>query len=376
MYFMDKLLSNNQFRSDVMEGKDIPLINMIDNNTKISENVFATLATTSVSTPIIQQLLATNFVQVNTSIVSSFKLREIIEPPTTELSVKQVWDNTLSFMYYHGMLTFSEEDNSFCKTLLIPNEIAQKQYFYELENIVSLTQNDMILRYKHPSVDIVKKILENIIGERYIHYDNSFSEGALQHAIYCVLQAYYKHGNSYFQVKTESGINEQHFSENQKVDNDFDKRTDIILESDKDVIIFELKRISPNGLTWNDKQLKYVLKQRTKSKSKILIEQYRRTMFDVLSGKWKRPKTVERINEGLSELFENELLNLPLNETYLFGTDKEEMKIVSHVVEKAKTQLSDYVKLLKENKKFSTKPIHAFVVVQVGTPIIVQKTDK
>ncbi|KAG2388059.1 hypothetical protein C9374_000909 [Naegleria lovaniensis] len=367
MYCLQKLMSKSQFKSAVFEGKDITLEDMMDENTNISENVFSTLATSSAAIPIIQQLTSTNIIQFNTSIVRSFKLREILDPPTNEENKNQIWDNTLSFMYYHGMLTFSKDIE--LKNLTIPNEIAQQQYFSELINITSLTQHDFALLYKYPSLDIVKKILGNIIGDRYMHYNNYFSGGALQHAIYCVLEAYFKRGPSYFKVTTEDTIN-------QNEDTDFDQRTDVILESDKDIIIFELKRIRPNGLKWDEHQMKHILKRRTKSKSKITIKWYTRTMRDVLSGRWKIARTVQRINEGLSELLENELINLPLNEAFLFEEKPKggEVKTVRYVVEKATRQLTDYVKLLKETKKYS-KPIHAFVVVQVGTPIIVRKID-
>ena len=248
MYFLDKLASNAKFKRDVISGKDIPIIIMTDSNTKISENVFSTLATADVSAPIVQQLTSTNNVEINTSIVGSFKLREIIDPPTSEENERQLWDNTLSFMYYHGMVTFTKEASKEMKpkNLIIPNEIARIQYLEQLQKIIKLNQNDVTGFISEPTEKNLKLLLDNILSKQETIYDNSMSEGGLQTSIESALRAFCLFRPNIFESITAEKI---YHTEGGTL------RADLVLTTSDEVFVIELKRIRPNALTKHTRQI-------------------------------------------------------------------------------------------------------------------------
>nr|CAG4715403.1 unnamed protein product [Naegleria fowleri] len=324
MHFLQKLMSKSRFKSAVIGGKDIGLEDMIDPNTDISENVFATLATTPASASIVHQLTATNTVQLNAAIVSSFKLRDIIDPPTNEENSKQIWDHTLSFMYYHGMLTFPKGLDS--STLIIPNAIAKLQYLEQLKRIISLNESIIEKFINHPTEDNLKSLLWTILKQQETIYDNSMSEGGLQGSIEAALRA---QKLKLFDLTAEK---EYKVFKNGK---EYSYRSDLVIKTANDVFIIEFKRVRPNAL-----------------------EEYSRLNFF--------PSTYKTVFKKLLQVDEISLLSMKVK----WNT---EPTTVENILNKAAIQVKEYAQ--HESNISKGKTIHAFVVVQVAWPLIIRKVN-
>ncbi|EFC49725.1 hypothetical protein NAEGRDRAFT_78045 [Naegleria gruberi] len=334
MFFLNKLVKDEPFRNAVLQKQEIPLSILTDTNTMISENVFATLASSVVSNDIIQQLLSKDYVEVTESIYPSLKLREIIDPPSNEEDIQKIRDNALSFMYYHGMVTFTKESSKQMnpKQLLIPNEIAKVQYLEQLRRLISLHENDVSTFINEPTQDNLRMLLNNILEKQETIYDNSMSEGGLQASIESALRAYCLFRNKELKIQAEKEYHVKNSNNKEYI-----KRADLVIRTSKKVLIIEFKRIRPNSLT------KY---------SNI---------------EYWNPQIFKNIFKDLSKQTDEELLEMEVL------THAKEKVVARSILNSAISQVKQYAQY--ENDADKSKSIHKYAVIQVGWPLIVRKLN-
>ncbi|KAG2382190.1 hypothetical protein C9374_005392 [Naegleria lovaniensis] len=347
-YFLKKLIRDNTFRRDVIEGKNPTVRDMMDENVKIGSSVFDALLEFQIFKPILQRCTSTNMVDFlglgypHTDIYPSPK--DILKPPIAYVSNKTVWNHLLSFMYYHGMLTLLPFNLFGEGTLVVPNEIAKHQYLDRLPDILCMN-NLYIERFiNDPTEDRLKQLLKEFILDPV--FDVTMPEDGLQGSFEAALNAC---SSKLFKLTSNREYTQIGGMK------PLPHGSSVLIETLNNVIIIEFTRIKLDSL-----------------------EEYEN--FHSLYNEPITPVAFKSEFEDLLYADEKQLLsmNATLNSTFIplhqpeIITNQERTTvedIFNNAVIRAKEQHAS------NNEKNKGKTIHTFVVVQVGWPLIVRKVD-
>ncbi|KAL9645093.1 hypothetical protein ABK040_004584 [Willaertia magna] len=328
LFFLNKIKEDENFRNAVLQKQDIPISTLTDTVTVIADNVFSTLAKRTIECHnIIQQLLSKDCVEVKEPICTLLNLKEVIDQPDYEEI------NILSFMYYTGMVTLTEESSKrlYTEQLVIPNEVMKVQYLKQFQKFISLSENDVTTFINEPSEENLKILLHKILEKLETIHFISNSDVELQACFETALRAYCLFRNDEgVDIQIEKEVNSAEYLNNKENV----KPARLLIKTSKDIFIIDIKLIRLNDLT--------------KYKD---IEYWYPELFETMCTDLKRHTD--------DELLEKEVITHSTKEKVL-----------------ARSVLDSAISQVKQCAKYdNSRNVHKFVVLQVGWPLIVRKVD-
>lgn len=337
IFFLKKMLSPS-FKHNILNSKLDEIGTrqvLVDRNTKVSDRVVNVISKIPSSSDIVYKLSNEAFDVIVDGIHDSFSLHEMLHPPPGDVHGH---DRALSFLFYHGVVTLKDDDgdhNMKPVILHLPNKLAKIEFLDRLRDVLSLPEKLLYEFQCDPSVRTLYLLLNSIIEKQESLFDNTLSEVGLQHMIEAALRAQLSATSS---LKAEHAIGEV-------------GRCDLLLELSGCIVVIELKRIRLNALVPSQS----------------------------LSSVWPEGLPITKVNwtinqqQILTEFLkcqqDDELINCGIkkNQQYNYGMKTS----VREVLMEGISQVKKYASRVSEVNP--TTPCYAFIVVQVGFPLVIQQ---
>ncbi|KAG2388137.1 hypothetical protein C9374_000987 [Naegleria lovaniensis] len=348
-HFLQLLMRHDAFRHNVVQGKDVSIYALIDDNVKIGKSVFDTLSRIPIFRPIVQRSTSTNMVNFFNSYrhVGTYPSpKYILDPPTSAAHQKEVWNCVLTFMYYHGMLTllpFKEFGES---TLVVPNEVVKYQYLDQLLKILAIDGSNIERFMNYPSEDTLTNLLWSILEPVY---DVTMPEDGLQGSFEAALSAY---NSNLFKLtsnreNTQIGGMKPH-----------PHGSSLLIETARSVIIIEFTRLKPNSLEEYENFSHF-----------MTPKEFKFAFRELLNADEKRLLSMKVISNTSISTAPAETESFSFKDT----RNNETTTTVENILNDAAVRARAQTQHESNNVKIKEKSIHTFVVVQVAWPLIVRK---
>ncbi len=321
IFFLSEYATNRRFKNGVLSN-NLQSFQLLDENVRMGKSVLHVLGSLKEAKLILMQLFSTGITRVQSHIRPAMNYRNIASPVhRTETTYHESWDVTLSFMYYHGMIAFSQQSlkNSSPREVVIPNAICSEQLLPLVRKIAQTYESEMVTFLTTPTETNLQGIIWSILGSVELQ-----NEEELQSVVESAFALFCNSLQSPFSIKVEES-------------SDKAKRSNVIVSTKKDICIIEFKQVKIADL----KEYQFT----------IILNPFE---YQLWCSQFKLRT-------------ENELLQLEL--TFQHANNF----TVSDHVNQAIEQVMIHGNLEKENNP--NKTIHKFVVVQVFHPIIVKKVQ-
>ena len=329
-YFLNKFFMELGFRDKILKSTFKPG-DLIDENTRLSEGALNLISKVRSSSEIIFKLTNKQVGATVSMLHKYFTLHELLHPPVDDVNGL---DRALSFLFYHGVVTLQSQKDVAPVPLTLPNKLAKLHFLDRLKQVLSLPDKLLYELKRNPSEGTVYTLLNSIVEKQQSLFDNFLSESGLQHMIEAALCAQIG-GSTSVQAEVKVGNG---------------RRSDMIIEFPGSRVVLEFKRIRLNALSPPSELEGDYPKDCPKHPNWDCLLQH-------------------EVIECLKKCTFDELCKFTIHPDMhrLYGNKKN----VLEVLDAGKSQVQGYAsRLSKDNSAISC---YAFVILQVGYPLIVQK---